>query len=49
MRKSSVAKLNKEPIFKGLNDEITVGRYHFLSLVETTLPKDFKNNFQNSR
>lgn len=37
--KSSIAKLNKDPIFKGLNDEITVGRYHSLSLVETTLPK----------
>ena len=32
--KSSIAKLNKDPIFKGLNDEITVGRYHSLSLVD---------------
>lgn len=40
--KSSIAKLNKGPIFKGLNDEITVGRYHSLSLVETTLPKDLR-------
>ena len=40
--KSSIAKLNKDPIFKGLNDEITVGRYHSLSLVETTLPKDLR-------
>ncbi|WP_288578897.1 aminodeoxychorismate/anthranilate synthase component II [uncultured Methanobrevibacter sp.] len=40
--KSSTAKLNKDPIFKGLNDEIAVGRYHSLSLVETTLPKDLK-------
>ena len=40
--KSSIAKLNKDPIFKCLNDEITVGRYHSLSLVENTLPKDLK-------
>ena len=40
--KSSIAKLNKDPIFKGLNDEITVGRYHSLSLVETALPKDLR-------
>lgn len=40
--KSSIAKLNKDPIFKGLNDEITVGRYHSLSLVEITLPKDLR-------
>lgn len=40
--KSSIVKLNKDPIFKGLNDEITVGRYHSLSLVETTLPKDLR-------
>ena len=40
--KLSIAKLNKDPIFKGLNDEITVGRYHSLSLVENTLPKDLK-------
>ena len=40
--KSSIAKLNKDPIFKGLNDEITVGRYHSLSLDETTLPKDLR-------
>lgn len=40
--KSSIAKLNKDPIFKCLNDEITVGRYHSLSLVETTLPKDLR-------
>lgn len=40
--KSSIAKLNKDSIFKGLNDEITVGRYHSLSLVETTLPKDLR-------
>ena len=40
--KSSIANLNKDPIFKGLNDEITVGRYHSLSLVETTLPKDLR-------
>lgn len=40
--KSSTAKLNKDPIFKGLNEEIAVGRYHSLSLLENTLPKDLK-------
>lgn len=40
--KSSTAKLNKDPIFKGLNDETAVGRYHSLSLVENTLSKDLK-------
>jgi anthranilate synthase component II len=40
--KSSVAKLNDDAIFNGLNNEITVGRYHSLSLVESTLPKDLK-------
>ena len=39
---SYASKLNKDPIFKGLNDEIAVGRYHSLSLVENTLPKDLK-------
>ena len=40
--KSSIAKLNDDAIFNGLNNEITVGRYHSLSLVESTLPKDLK-------
>lgn len=39
--KSSIAKLNNDKIFKNL-DEITVGRYHSLSLVESTLPKDLE-------
>ena len=36
--KSSIISLNEDPIFEGLPDEITVGRYHSLSLVEDTLP-----------
>lgn len=40
--KSSVIKLDDDLIFKNLNDEITVGRYHSLSLVEDTMPKDLK-------
>ena len=40
--KSSIAKLNNDKIFNNLDDEITVGRYHSLSLVETTLPEDLE-------
>ena len=29
-------------IFKGLDSKISVGRYHSLSLIENTLPEDFK-------
>ena len=36
--KSSLISLNDDPIFEGLSDEISVGRYHSLSLVEDTLP-----------
>ena len=36
--KSSIISLNEDPIFEGLPDEITVGRYHSLSLLEDTLP-----------
>ena len=39
--KSSIARLSDDKIFKNL-DEITVGRYHSLSLVESTLPKDLE-------
>ena len=36
--KSSRISLNDDAIFEGLPDEITVGRYHSLSLMEDTLP-----------
>ena len=36
--KSSIISLNEDSIFEGLPDEITVGRYHSLSLLEDTLP-----------
>ena len=36
--KSSIIYLNDDSIFEGLSDEISVGRYHSLSLVEDTLP-----------
>ncbi|MBQ6512187.1 aminodeoxychorismate/anthranilate synthase component II [Methanobrevibacter sp.] len=37
--KSSMISLDYDFIFKGLPTEISVGRYHSLSLVEDTLPK----------
>ncbi|WP_407379373.1 anthranilate synthase component II [Methanobrevibacter sp.] len=40
--KSSVISLNDDLIFKGLGNEITVGRYHSLSLVESTLPEELE-------
>lgn len=36
--KSSKISLNDDSIFEGLSGEITVGRYHSLSLMEDTLP-----------
>jgi anthranilate synthase component 2 len=36
--KSSRISLENDPIFNGLSNEITVGRYHSLSLLEDTLP-----------
>ena len=36
--KSSNISLNNNPLFEGLPNEITVGRYHSLSLLEDTLP-----------
>ena len=36
--KSSKISLSPDSIFDGLSDEISVGRYHSLSLVENTLP-----------
>ncbi|WP_405277613.1 anthranilate synthase component II [Methanobrevibacter sp.] len=36
--KSSMISLDYDYIFKGLPSEITVGRYHSLSLIEDTLP-----------
>lgn len=40
--KSSVIDLNDEPIFNNLDSQISVGRYHSLSLVESTLPDDLE-------
>ena len=40
--KSSDIKLNNDLIFKGLGSQITVGRYHSLSLVESTLPEELE-------
>ena len=40
--KSSTIELCDDAIFENLNSKITVGRYHSLSLVETTLPDDLE-------
>lgn len=40
--KSSDISLNNDPIFKDLNSKINVGRYHSLSLVESTLPDELE-------
>ena len=40
--KSSSISIDDDLIFEGLNDEISVGRYHSLSLVEDTLPDELK-------
>lgn len=40
--KSSAITLSDDLIFKGLNKEITVGRYHSLSLKDETLPEELK-------
>ena len=40
--KSSMISLDYDFIFKGLPGEISVGRYHSLSLVEDTLPESLK-------
>ena len=40
--KSSMISLDYDFIFKGLASEISVGRYHSLSLVEETLPDDLE-------
>ena len=40
--KSSVIHLDENQIFKGLDSKITVGRYHSLSLVESSLPEDLE-------
>lgn len=40
--KSSIISLSDDLIFKGLNKEITVGRYHSLSLKDKNLPKELK-------
>lgn len=40
--KSSIISLDGDAIFEGLGDEISVGRYHSLSLIENTLPGELK-------
>ncbi|MCR5027472.1 MAG: aminodeoxychorismate/anthranilate synthase component II [Methanobrevibacter sp.] len=40
--KSSIIELNNDYIFKGLDSKITVGRYHSLSLMESTLPDELE-------
>ncbi|WP_276955776.1 aminodeoxychorismate/anthranilate synthase component II [Methanobrevibacter woesei] len=40
--KSSIISLSDDLIFEGLNKEITVGRYHSLSLKDKNLPKELK-------
>lgn len=40
--KSSIISLSDDLIFKGLDKEITVGRYHSLSLKDKTLPKELE-------
>lgn len=40
--KSSIVSLSDDLIFKGLDKEIAVGRYHSLSLKDETLPKELK-------
>lgn len=40
--KSSIISLSDDLIFEGLDKEITVGRYHSLSLKDETLPKELK-------
>lgn len=40
--KSSIISLSDDLIFEGLDKEITVGRYHSLSLKDKTLPKELK-------
>lgn len=38
--KSSVIELGDDSIFKGLDSKITVGRYHSLSLIESSIPDE---------
>lgn len=40
--KSSIISLSDDLIFEGLDKEITVGRYHSLSLKDETLPKELE-------
>lgn len=40
--KSSTIQINDDRIFKGLNSKISVGRYHSLSLIESSLPSQLK-------
>ena len=40
--KSSIISLDNDSIFEGLESEISVGRYHSLSLTEDTLPESLR-------
>lgn len=40
--KSSIIEVSDNQLFKGLDSKITVGRYHSLSLVESTLPDELE-------
>ena len=40
--KSSIISLDNDSIFEGLESEISVGRYHSLSLKEDTLPESLR-------
>ena len=39
-KSSKIALDNENPLFKNLDSEISVGRYHSLSAIEETLPKE---------
>ncbi|WP_296794476.1 aminodeoxychorismate/anthranilate synthase component II [uncultured Methanobrevibacter sp.] len=40
--KSSIISLNDDHIFKNLDSRISVGRYHSLSLIESTIPDELE-------
>lgn len=40
--KSSIISLNDDHIFKNLDSKISVGRYHSLSLIESTIPDELE-------
>lgn len=41
-KQSKITLVNSNPLFKGLADKITVGRYHSLSVMEKGFPEDLK-------